>query len=106
MIQCRCGQQYPSDYPHCPTCGLSAEHGDTTGCHCPHSRSIYILLALLFGGLGVHNFYAARTAVGFGQIGLTAAGILISPFLWTASLIWIVFDIVAVTTDGGGQIMG
>ena len=103
MIQCRCGQQYPSDYPHCPVCGLDADHATTRGS--AHSRSIYIILALLLGGLGVHNFYAGLNGRGMGQIALTTMGLFVSPLLWSVTFIWIIVDIVTVSTDGYGQSM-
>lgn len=68
------------------------------------SRGTYIILGLLFGWLGIHNFYAGRNGVGAFQLVLTLLlgwvfiGILIS------GLIALV-EIITVDTDGDGERM-
>ena len=68
------------------------------------SRGIYIILALFFGLIGVHNFYAGRYGRGAAQLIITAVlgwfvvGIVIT-FLWT------LVDMFTVTTDGDGHRM-
>ena len=67
----------------------------------PKSRLAYILLAIFLGGFGVHNFYAGYTQKAVIQLLLT---ILLG---WTgvvalAVLVWIIIDIIQVTTDANG----
>lgn len=67
------------------------------------SRVLYVILALVFGGLGVHNFAAGRYVRG----GLQFATVCASPFTLFLLLIplalWLLLDIVCVTTDGRGR---
>ena len=105
-LQCLCGHQYPTDYPHCPACGLKADHAKSgVAGGGARSRSIYIVLALLLGGLGIHNFYAGHQARGLGQMALSMAGVILSPLFWLGAFIWIILDIVTVTADGEGRVM-
>lgn len=65
------------------------------------SRGVYIILALLFGMLGIHNFYAGRFGVGAAQflstviLGWFVIGIFVTG-------IWVVVDIFTVKEDGKG----
>lgn len=74
------------------------------------SRLAYILLALFFGGLGVHNFYAGRTTRGLMQLVILLGSIplmlAVIGFLtvWIPP-IWALWDIVAVNRDGDGRKM-
>ena len=68
----------------------------------PKSRLVYILLALFFGGLGIHNFYA-----GYGGRG--AVQLLITLFLaWLFGIglfivgLWVLIEIFVVNTDARG----
>ena len=63
----------------------------------PKSRITYIILALLFGTLGIHNFYAKRTGCGITQLLLT---ILSFGFLAVISALWSLIEILAVDSDG------
>jgi len=68
------------------------------------SRLVYILLALLVGGLGIHNFYAGRTNAGLCQLLITLfLGWLVIPAI--AVFVWLIVDICTVTTDGSGMKM-
>ncbi|MBQ9337436.1 MAG: TM2 domain-containing protein [Lentisphaeria bacterium] len=65
------------------------------------SRLAYILLAIFLGGFGVHNFYAGYTQKAVIQLLLT---LLLG---WTgvvalAVLVWIIIDIIKVTSDANG----
>lgn len=66
------------------------------------SRGIYVILALFFGLLGVHNFYIGRFARGAMQflctviLGWFVVGLLIAA-------IWAVIDMFTVTTDSAGD---
>lgn len=63
------------------------------------SRTVYVLLGLFMGTLGIHNFYAARPNRAVGQLLTTLLmGWLIIPLL--AVWIWSIVDICAITTDG------
>lgn len=82
----------------CPGCGspLSAlANAQATGAQ--KSRLVFILLAVFLGLFGVHNFYADYAGRGALQLLLTVLliGILINP-------IWILFEIIGVTTDAAG----
>lgn len=69
------------------------------------SRGIYIILALFFGLLGIHNFYAGRYARGVIQMLIT---VILGWFVigLVISGIWAIVDCFTVTTDGGGHPMG
>lgn len=65
-------------------------------------RSVYILLGVLLGGLGIHNFYAGRTRAAVVQILLTVF------FCWTLVVpvaVWLYAIVECLTTrvDGEGK---
>jgi len=68
------------------------------------SRGIYIILGILLGGLGIHNFYAGRYGAGAAQLiimltlGWFGIGIVIVG-------IWIICELFAITEDGEGRTM-
>lgn len=66
----------------------------------PKSRASYILLALCFGILGIHNFYARRTSRAWVQLILVVLliGLLINP-------LWVLVEICVVREDGDGNAM-
>ena len=61
------------------------------------SRVTYIILALLLGGIGIHNFYSGHIGKGIAKIVFTAFGV-------TAPIsgIWALIEIFAVKKDGKG----
>ena len=65
------------------------------------SRTVYILLGVFFGILGIHNFYAGRTYRGLGQLLTT---IIVGWFVLPLLVVWIwsIVDICAISTDGDG----
>ena len=64
----------------------------------PRKRSTYILLAVFFGGLGIHNFYAGYSGRGIAQLLiLIFTGWLIIPAV--AVFIWVLVEICSVTRD-------
>lgn len=68
----------------------------------PKSRLIYILLALFLGMLGIHNLYAGRTGAGLTQLLMMLfTSWLLFPILIV--FVWVLIDIIAVTTDGAGR---
>ncbi len=74
-------------------------------------RGVYIVLGLLLGGLGAHNFYAGRYAVGAAQAVLTVvvAAVTLALDMAPAALllvpIWVVLEICTVEVDGEGRKM-
>lgn len=65
------------------------------------SRMVYILLALILPGLGLHNFYAGHTRNAIIQLLCTIPGIfLIIPFF--VGIIWSWIEIFTVTKDAAG----
>lgn len=68
----------------------------------PRSRITYMVLGLLGGALGIHNFYAGYTVRGGVQLGLTCVtlyyGALIS---WP----WAVLEVILVSRDARQQLM-
>ena len=62
------------------------------------SRFVYIMLALLFGAFGIHNFYAGHTGRGFLQLilGCCVVGLVIT-------IPWSLIEILIVNRDGDGK---
>ncbi len=103
MFCAACGNPVVTTAQICPRCGSPiVRHGaNPFGAGAGQkSRMVYILLALFFGGLGIHNFYAGRNNIGIVQLilGLTFIGLLVTG-------IWAIIDAIAVSTDGQGQPM-
>lgn len=70
----------------------------------PKNRGIYIVLALMLGLLGVHNFYAGRYGAGIAQLLITFFLFwLILPVL--AVGLWVLIEVMTVNTDGDGRQM-
>src|SRR5258708_6336162 len=65
----------------------------------PKSRTTYIVLGVVFGALGVHNFYAGYTGRAVGQLCLS---ILTLGYLALASWIWAIVEICIVDKDNAG----
>lgn len=66
------------------------------------SRGIYIILALFFGFLGVHNFYAGYLGRGFAQFLIVATlGWFVVGFVIV--FIWILIELFTVTHDSVGD---
>jgi TM2 domain-containing membrane protein YozV len=69
------------------------------------SRGVYVILGLLLGLLGIHNFYASRFLSGAVQllVTLTLGWLLIAP-LFVVGL-WVLVELFVVNTDGRGVAM-
>jgi len=65
----------------------------------PKSRATYIVLGILFGALGVHNFYAGYTGRAIGQLCLS---ILTLGYLAAAAWLWAIVEICIVDKDSAG----
>ena len=68
------------------------------------SRGTYIILGILLGGLGIHNFYAGRYGAGAAQLIITLTLGWIGVGLIIVG-IWIICELFAVTEDGEGKPM-
>jgi TM2 domain-containing membrane protein YozV len=73
------------------------------------SRLVYIVLAILLGWLGIHNFVAGYSNRGAWQMWLGLIGLILSPctfgissLLILAGVMWAIVDIVQTTTDADG----
>lgn len=60
------------------------------------NQLVALVLAILIGGLGIHNFYLGRTWKGIAQIALALTSFLIVPGI--ALLVWVIIDIVRIIT--------
>ena len=96
-------QKFHTDYVR-PEKSTSFKQGSTTIVKSAKSRGIYIILGLLLGGLGIHNFYAGYYGRGLAQlltvlilgwfvIGLVIVGV------------WIIIELFTVTHDAAGDEM-
>lgn len=66
------------------------------------SRGVYIILALFFGMIGIHNFYAGRFGVGAAQIAtILILGWFVVGFVIVG--IWVLVELFVVTEDGAGN---
>ncbi len=70
----------------------------------PKSRAAYIIIGLLIGGLGIHNFYAGHNGRGIAQLAvtlLTAWMCFPIVIMW----VWVIIEVIATNTDGYGRRM-
>lgn len=105
-----CDNEVPTGSTRCPSCGAAVKAEpqrasavelvppetatpSVVGARAAKSRTVYIVLAILLGEFGVHNFYAGNTSRGVIQLALT----LISCF-WLGLFVWIWAIIEGVTT--------
>ncbi len=65
----------------------------------PKSRMTYVLLAIFFGGLGIHNFYAGYIGRGIAQLLISVLTLfMLSAISW----FWAVIEACVVTKDTNG----
>lgn len=84
MINCKeCGNQVSDAALACPKCGAKISNGNTSS----KSKTVALLLAILIGTWGVHNFYVGKTGKGVFQL-LTFGGL----------GIWTLIDIIKIAT--------
>jgi TM2 domain-containing membrane protein YozV len=111
LIKCPdCGKDVSRRAASCPHCGapISGQPVSAPPVHqtvhqvmaipqrYPKSRLAYVVLALLVGGLGIHNFYAGYVGRGLVQLAvLLTMGWLIVPVV----VLWVVAIIEACTVD-------
>ena len=79
----------------------SGQSGIVSQSQVPKERIAYILLGILFGGLGVHNFYAGYTGRAVAQLVLTVFFFwLIIPLIIVP--IWVLVEVITVKQDAHG----
>lgn len=128
LISCpECGAKVSDKAHSCPSCGCPIAAptvaSPTPAALAPavtvtvtKSRGLYIILGILFGYLGFHNFYSGHYALGAIKLGIIALAIVSSAatgLLFALPLsavvvlleIWVVIEVIAVTTDGAGNKM-
>lgn len=103
-----CNKEVSDQAAACPACGYPIHKPSTTEAPEPQtvvtvrkSRGIYIGLGLVFGLLGVHNFYAGYYWQGIAQfvIGALLFWTIAGPFI---VIIWIICDLIVRTSDAHG----
>jgi TM2 domain-containing membrane protein YozV len=111
-----CGFENPNRYTHCGYCNQenpvksspvieSPQKASTPPVvRAPKSRTVYIILGLLLGWLGLHNIYAKRNSTGAVQL------MLCMMFFWTLIVplilaVWSIVEIFTVKVDGNGNPM-
>ena len=65
----------------------------------PKSRTVYVILAIFFGGLGIHNFYAGFAGRGIVQLLIS---VLSCGWCGIISWIWALIEACVVTVDARG----
>ena|SRR5215510_4337605 len=70
----------------------------------PKSRGVYAALGLLFGGFGVHNFYAGRINPGIMQLLFMMSTFWLCFPIFVIWL-WAVIEVIVVDQDGRGLLM-
>ena len=63
------------------------------------SRIVYIILAVLLGAFGIHNFYSGHTTPGIIKLAVTL--LTVGTLSW-AMWIWAVIEACTVTADASG----
>lgn len=116
-MQCPyCGNDVASGVGRCPSCGASIPVNSQpsyapTGSSQPvpaqqfagmgnaKSKTTYVLLGVLLGSLGIHNFYAGYKGKAIAQLLIT---ILSCGYAAIISWIWAIVEICTVTKDAKG----
>src|SRR5947209_2809675 len=74
---------------------------EAMGLRSNRSRGVYIILGLLLGVLGIHNFYAGHNRAGAWQLIITVSlGWMLIGLIITG--VWVLFEVCSVTEDGAG----
>ena len=91
-----CGKELSTEASACPSCGRPVRSAK--------SRGVFIILGLLLGGLGLHNFYAGYYKKGAAQLIITLTlGWVVVGLVITG--IWALVEICTVTQDARGNPM-
>ena len=97
MFCVRCGTEMSDNALACPKCGEPIKGAVKVG---KKSRVTYVVLGLILGGLGIHNFYAGYAGRGVFQLLITVLSL---GFLCWVSCIWALIEICTVTKDASGN---
>jgi hypothetical protein len=74
----------------------------------PMSRVLYIVLGVVVGMLGVHNFLAKQQKPGMIKLGVSLGGFVLSFFFSIFGLaiaamwIWAIYEVITIKADGNG----
>jgi len=66
------------------------------------SRTVYVVLAIFLGSLGIHNFVAGRTAYGVVQVLLGTVGFFLMGLGPIVAWLWAIGECFMVKQDGNG----
>lgn len=109
-----CGAEIPGQETVCPYCGASLPDNvapltvpaapasavqQSVGQAPAKNKSTYLLLGILLGGLGIHNFYAGYKGKGIAQLLIT---LLTAGYGGMISWIWAIVDVCTVKQDAQG----
>lgn len=89
-----CGAQIDDKAYICPNCGVKTGSGNDSNAK---NKIIAIILAVVLGTFGVHNFYLGYTTKGIVQILLSTIGacIIIGPII---TWVWVIIEIIMIAT--------
>lgn len=106
-----CGEKVILQRQNCPNCGADIQPNETTCLNCGYylppqhihhyshkSRMIAVILGLLFGGIGLHNFYLGYSSKGFIQVCLFLGGLFTLGLTTIISIIWGFVEVVFLLT--------
>lgn len=122
LINCpECQTEVSDRAASCPKCGCPIAgaqapaiktHSEPIVVKTAKSRGAYIILGLLFGGLGLHNFYAGQNTRGAVKCGVLFLALFLdmgTGFHTGFSLVWMVicavialWEIITTTDDASG----
>lgn len=124
LISCpECATQVSDKAVSCPSCGCPISKQIETpytsvaprAVTVSKSRGVYIILGIVFGGLGFHNFYSGHNVSGGIKCGilLLAFAVDASTHFYSAfslialvfSELWSLVDVMIVSTDAAGNNM-
>ena len=97
-----CGGEVSADQIVCVKCGgsLSAQAPSTPPIDSKaKDKTVFLVLGILLGSLGIHNFYAGYTGKGIIQLCIS---VLSCGFLAIISTIWGIIDALTVEKDASG----
>ena len=97
-----CGGEMNKGDVFCPYCGAKQNNGQRCYSARPKERIIYIVLAILLGSFGVHNFYAGYTKTAVTQLLITVVLGWIFGLGFLITFIWYIVDIITITQDADG----
>ena len=102
-----CKREISSTAPACPGCGRPMRPpplpASPVNIRIEKSRGVYIILGLLLGLLGIHNFYAGYYGRGAAQLAITVLTGWLGGFVITA--IWVIIELFVVDIDATGTPM-